>query len=220
MQLYTISDLESLILASSEEITNYLKSQCVVEIDGYLRLLSQVSLKQTTRALLDTIIENSLSLKTVSFEQCRQLLNPVDETILLHTFKSLGQFSDDTDAWHLDADKVARASACSIFDEANATVTRPFCIFVLCGSLLVNGQVIEKQDFLSAWSLRTPLKDTPSESLLSGIAVIDEPDTSHGSTHNSTRIVRYRYLPVSSLSKELPVSKPTMMFCFDFPTVL
>jgi hypothetical protein len=181
--LYSVAELVDITLASKYEISCFLKNQKVAEIDGKVRLLSLTTLQATTRSLLDTIIEHSISLENVCFERCRSLIDTVDVVLLKNIFDSLGKPSaDDSTKWDFNLDEVCRASASSIFEEAGVVV-------------------MDKQEFLDAWGLRTPCKGTPREELLSGIAVIDEI-----AVEPTKQPIRYRYLPLSRLSKDLTVS--------------
>lgn len=192
----TISDVEGIVLASRTEIENYLKSHNVVEINGFLRLLSTSAIEQTTRAVLDTMIEQSSSLKDINFQVFAELMAPVDEIILNAAFSTLGVFNEKTKFWDFNFENVAIASAHSVFSELNSSVgvifleMRVFLWLIFFFSI----KVAEKGEFTRLWALRTPGKVPPSETLLRGVAVVES------STH-------FRYLPASRLSIEISVPR-------------
>lgn len=145
-----------LVQASDEEVNSALKSTGVFELNGNMRLVSKILLREVTRALVDTIIENGWPLDLIDENICRQAMNDSDHLLLNAALSQLGTRNDHTEKkWKLSHHLIAQSTAHFLFNSIKTT-----------------SKVWEYNDFMHNWSMRTPGKsDDLSIEILEGIAI-------------------------------------------------
>lgn len=118
---YTRVELEDLVKASHREIEDALRKLNVVEISGYLRMVSTGCVFEVTRLVLDTIneniSENNWSLSNISRAELNRCLPTVDSFLLDCSLASMGMKKTNADdLWELNQELVNITSAHTLFD--------------------------------------------------------------------------------------------------------
>lgn len=140
--LLTKPQIERILLASNDEIDEALLKLNVVELNGYLRMLSSDVLSETIRLLLDTIIENNWNIENIDQIECiSQLSSPkislgsdtandtfsyndidntssIDDVFILHALGKLGNYLGNN-KWKLNEISVAKYTADILFRYRN-----------------------------------------------------------------------------------------------------
>lgn len=181
--LFSRAELMQRVQASEEEFNAALQSAGVIEIDGKMRLVSKSAMREVSRALVDTVMENGWSLTGLNVERCRAAMT-VDKMLLQLALSTMGSETNDG-LWDLNADIVARTTALGLF-VSNGPSKR-----------------WEAQDFLLSWGARTPGIDSPNSDLLRGICVSITDDAAHQSY--------YRYCPAEGMTTG-PAERLTTLF--------
>ena len=170
--------------ASDTEMETALHALGVVQLEGFMRMISPKAANEVCRELLDTAIVSSWDLSRIVLSQCHAAMPSADRVILHHVLNSLGT-TDPSDAsgetWVLDSDKVAKKTAHMLFEHRES-----------------GGNVYDLwpvQDFLLEWGARTPgLKKNPEE-LLNGIAIIVRDEASKAADKKAA----FRYVPAAQV---------------------
>lgn len=108
------SDLSNTVPASSSEINSYLKKLGVVEVDGYLRLLSKEVIQETIQQLFLSILSEGWNISSIDESVCSTSIADVDSIVLKHVLQLLGSQSENS-TWQLNLNEVLKASAHLIF---------------------------------------------------------------------------------------------------------
>jgi hypothetical protein len=150
--LYTRAQLESIILASSNEIDSGLASLSAVEINGYIRILSRKAVLEVVQTIVDTIIENDWDIQNIDMNLIRQQkeLSTMDNVILEKALLSLSS-SRDGSTWQLSFPLIAKATAHNLFSSQSQQQQ-------------IKGWPVD--DFDLTWSTKNPGKCQPSEEIL------------------------------------------------------
>ena len=117
-RLLSYSELRNQIQASDVEFAAALFNFAVVNLRGKMRLLSKVAIRESTRHLVFTIMEQSWKLQHIVEDLCVRHIPEMDPVLLNFSLKSLGEKRniDGTEGvggayWTLDQDKISRATA-------------------------------------------------------------------------------------------------------------
>ena len=110
--LLTRRELETRVQASATELQAALRDAGVLEIAGHMRLVSGVALRETSRNLLDTVMENGWDMGALIEAECSRATQ-IDPVLLRHALGLLGE--EDGGRWRLHADKVGRVTAHVLF---------------------------------------------------------------------------------------------------------
>jgi hypothetical protein len=134
--MYTLEDLESRILTSREELSETLDLLGAIEIQGYVRLVSQRAIRIANAALLDAIIEKNWDISSVDKQICLQQIPDIDSVLLDKCLRILGRRTDDseTERWELSRNSLIKAAAHIIFNESNQSRVKV--------SILLNAYII------------------------------------------------------------------------------
>mmetsp|Transcript_10093 Transcript_10093/g.10183 ORF Transcript_10093/g.10183 Transcript_10093/m.10183 type:complete len:378 (+) Transcript_10093:108-1241(+) len=179
-QLYKYLELRSRISASEKELNVALSELHVTEINGYCRILDQITLYETYKELIDTIIEEKWQIESIPNALMvgeRAACSGLDPVFLHHALSTLGTCVNEL--WKLDSDEISKIVAHILFQER--VCTKPNTLW-------------PKEDFLFTWASRLPGTANPSLNLLLGIAVLEESISVDGGA--------YRYLPLKDLPKD------------------
>ena len=119
-KLITKKELFSNTQASSEEINASLSQLGVIEIDGFMRIVSPKTLREVIRCILDTITENSWPMCSISERLCLHHNPTLDARLVQLALEHLGtvDLPCDTEGgpiWILDYERVAKACAHDLF---------------------------------------------------------------------------------------------------------
>jgi len=167
--LLTRKQVMESVQASEQELEAAFITYAVVELGGFMRILSKVTLRDVTRNLLDEIIENDWKIDNIEQDKCTFAMRETDESLVILTLSRLGEKATNEQnsnshsetrgpVWCLDYDKVAKISAHILFQN----------------HLQENALSLKKgwqcQDFMMAWERHTP-GAAPTEEHLEGIAV-------------------------------------------------
>ena len=119
-KLITKTELYFNTQASSEEINASLSQLGVIEIDGYMRIVSPKTLREVIRCILDTITENSWQLSNISERLCLHHNPTLDARLVQLALEHLGSVdlscgTDGGPTWILDYERVAKACAHDLF---------------------------------------------------------------------------------------------------------
>lgn len=149
------------VQASDKEVNSALKSLGVFELNGNMRLVSTVLLREVTRSLVDTIIENGWPLDLIDENICRQNMSESDLVLLHAALSQLGTRvldHNNHNIWKLSHRLIAQSTAHFLFNSSTNT-----------------SKTYKYDDFMYDWSMQTPGKseDLLLE-LLEGIAIIEE----------------------------------------------
>jgi len=166
--LLTRSQVMQMVQASEKELEGAFSAHGVVELGGYMRMLSKHALRDVTQSLLNELIEKGWQLDSISEADYVADLSKTEATLAMLALSRLGERKNKngTDegeepssfVWSLDHAKVAKASAHILFQS----------------HLQDNVVSLKKgwpcEDFMMAWERHTP-GAAPTEDLLEGIAV-------------------------------------------------
>lgn len=119
--MYTMDQVIEEIQASRAEIFTAMQEYGIVQLQGYIRLLSREACNQVCRYLLDTIIENSLSLDSIDAGICHEHMHDIDPVLLDYALKSLGEKDTCNGFWKLSYEKIAIATAHYLFCSQEST---------------------------------------------------------------------------------------------------
>eukprot|EP01036_Dinobryon_divergens_P030394 gene30394-39634_t len=195
--LLTLLHLQRTIQASVTELDDALKKHNIVEINGYIRLLSRSAVFEYAEALFNQLIENDWAIGNLDEDLCmRGMPRDTDVLILRRVLSSLGERMEDEGShracWSLDKDKVLRLSAQIVFTRQAMSASPTEAV------------LIEVGDFLQRWSNQSPVSDQLeplADTLLRGIALKVSGDL--GPNSKAATSYFYRYLPVETMSKEV-----------------
>ena len=118
--LYTRGMLESLVLASSEEMFVTLDELGVVEINGFVRMVAIKAIRNVNAALIDAIIEKDWNIDAIEKRACLEEIPDVDDVLLGKVMDNLGK-SEDGHVWNLSLAAIQRAMAHVIFNDTTSS---------------------------------------------------------------------------------------------------
>lgn len=152
--LMTKEGLQARVQASEYEFNALLEKHGVVELNGYMRLVSPTASLQIAEMLFDLLIEKS-SDYTSLHEQVLLEEMDVDPLLLRHVLRQLGQWNNDMQKWELSIDRVGH-----------------FAARILVKSEGLHGKFWPIEDFMAMWKARTPssMQRPPREVSLQGVA--------------------------------------------------
>lgn len=135
-RLLSYSELRHQIQASDAEYSIALFKLAVVELHGKMRLLSKVAIRESTRYLLFTIMEQKWNIKHIDEDLCVRHIPEIDPILLNFSLRSLGEKSntDGMEAvggvyWVLDQDMISKATAHIQFNrQSDPTAVRKFIL--------------------------------------------------------------------------------------------
>lgn len=155
--LYDWDRLQSEIQASEDELKKALSNYLIVDINGYLRLISFETEVQYVTYMLDLFNDNSWEIDEVDKEiTCDSLEELIPESVCQALFDRYTTLSEKTKKdgsplYRYDEEKVCKLLA-----------------KVLLSALPVN----RYEDFMESWKMGAPDKITPKEEYLRGIALV------------------------------------------------
>jgi hypothetical protein len=129
-KLISYNELRDQVQASNVEFTSALFGLGVVELQGKMRLLSKISIREAVQQLIYTIMENAWDIHSISEEKCILAMHTVDPVLLNFALKTLVQKKchkeinshSSTDKneerigfWNLDQDAISKATAHILF---------------------------------------------------------------------------------------------------------
>lgn len=179
----TRAQLWAEIQASDAEMEVSLRALGVVELDGFMRMLSPEAVSAVSRDLLDTAMVSDWDLSNLDESDCATAMPDTDRVLLRHVLGALGKFSETTNSWVLDQGKVARKTAHMLFESRQAETNS-------------RGDAWPVQDFLLEWGARNPGTGQVRAELLLGIAVLIR----DSSIKNEERREVYKYAPAESIT--------------------
>lgn len=196
--LITLLHLQKTIQASVTELDDALAKLNIVEINGYIRLLSRSAVYEYAEALFNQLIENDWAIGNLYEDLCmRGMPKDTDVLILRRVLSSLGERVEEEESnracWRLDKDKVLRLSAQIVFTRQALSASSAEAV------------IIEVGDFLQRWSNQSPVSDhlePLADALLRGIALKVGGDLGPNSKAAAASCF-YRYLPVETMPKEV-----------------
>ena len=191
--LFTLLQLRQNIQASITELDAALAKLNVVEINGFIRLLSRSAVIEYAEALFIQLIENEWPLDNLDEELCmRGMPKDTDVIILRRVLSSLGdqvqQDGSHSACWKLYKDRVLRLSAQVVFTRQSTSNSKEIVS-------------IEVGDFLQRWSIQSPVSDSlepMADTLLRGIAL-----KVGGPASKTSPSYFYCYLPVETMPKDI-----------------
>lgn len=183
--LHTLQELRAITPASQKEFDDALQNLDIVEINGFVRLLSRSALLEYSESVFNYIIESDLTIDNIDENLCiAGIPKDSDPLILRRVLASLGECevsSDGRNIWNLDKRKVLRMSAHIIFSNHSSSK-------------------LSVEEFLSLWSARSPVADNVvplAESLLRGVALKVSSSDSKASSP------AFLYVPLELLPKDI-----------------
>jgi hypothetical protein len=124
----TYNELRDQVQASNVEFTSALFGLGVVELQGKMRLLSKIAIREAVQQLIYTIMENTWDVHSISEERCILAMHTVDPVLLNFALKTLVQKkclketkneekeSERKGIWTLDQDAISKATAHILFN--------------------------------------------------------------------------------------------------------
>ena len=143
-RLLSYNELRNQIQASDAEFTAALFKFAVVDLCGKMRLLSKVAIRESTRHLVFTIMEQNWKLQHIDEDLCVRHIPEMDPVLLNFSLKSLGEKrnTDGTEGvggayWALDQDKISRATAHIQFNrQSDPTAVKFVFLFLIILTLI------------------------------------------------------------------------------------
>jgi hypothetical protein len=121
-KLLTYDEFLSQIPASDVEIQMLMKKEGIIEMDGYMRIISKKYCLQTSIVLIDTIMINDWNIDHIDEEECKRELADVNPIILKFVLQQCGD-EISTGIWSLNNDHIARITAHNIFSSDSRKVS-------------------------------------------------------------------------------------------------
>lgn len=130
-KLMSYNELRDQVQASNVEFTLALFGLGVVELQGKMRLLSKLAIREAVQQLIYTIMENAWDIHSISEEKCVLAMHTVDPVLLNFALKTLVQkkclkeinshsSTDENEGktgfWNLDQDSISKATAHILFN--------------------------------------------------------------------------------------------------------
>jgi hypothetical protein len=127
-KVITYNELRDQVQASNVEFTSALFGLGVVELQGKMRLLSKIAIREAIQQLIYTIMENTWDVHSISEERCILAMHTVDPVLLNFALKTLVQKkclketkneekeSERKGIWTLDQDAISKATAHILFN--------------------------------------------------------------------------------------------------------
>jgi hypothetical protein len=134
-KLISYDELRDQVQASNVEFTSALFGLGVVELQGKMRVLSKIAIREAVQQLIYTIMENTWDLHSISEEKCILAMHTVDPVLLNFALKTLVQKkclketkvisssdkneekeSERKGIWTLDQDAISKATAHILFN--------------------------------------------------------------------------------------------------------
>ncbi len=160
--LLTPQELRAQIHASDIEYTSAIKSLGVIELNGKMRIINSVVIRELIRYVCDTIMENSWDINYLNFHELYSEMNEVNDSLLLHTLSLVGEkdnsSSDENQViWILNRSLLATQTAHYIFQTQDSP----------------SGKCWMLDDFMSLLAMKTPGSGSFPDNILDGIATVD-----------------------------------------------
>ncbi|OQR91949.1 translation initiation factor eIF-2B subunit epsilon [Achlya hypogyna] len=150
LSLYALDDLIDRLQHSPHEVSSMLAQLKAFEIDGFWRLLDSAYQRNVVGQILDVVVQNDWDFNAAhTFEAFAAHLPDVHPTVLSHCLRL---YSAEDSSFQLDAAKIAKFQAVSIFEEAQ-------------------GKEWALNAFMEQWGFRVPMGVAIDPSLLLGIAI-------------------------------------------------
>lgn len=93
-----------------------------------MRIVSSEIIKDSTKQLLDIILENGWALDSIARADCLRCLPDMDHILLNQSLRSLGREVDgDQEMWQLDPKRVAACTADIIMSYASKNGKKKVC---------------------------------------------------------------------------------------------
>lgn len=160
--LLTSQELREQIQASDFEYFNAIKSLGIIELNGKMRIVNPVVIRELIRYVCDTIMENSWDISNLDFRQLHAEISEVNENLLLHTLSLVGETINSSSnssesIWKLNRSLLAIQAAHYIFQTQDPP----------------NGKSWLLDDFMSSLTMKTPGSGALQDDILDGIATVD-----------------------------------------------
>ena len=152
--LMTREEMAGMMLASEEEVAAALTELNVIEIDGFMRIMSKDAKWDLAKKLINEIVLADLNFDAIDDADLRRRLaeseGSVDYTLFAHTLADLGTLRDGR--WVLQRDRLATTAAHVVFREDSK-------------------KFHEKEAYMTAWELSLPKGVRARDELLDGVAL-------------------------------------------------